>query len=168
MIALSSEAIDPTKRIQSIVLPLGEVRLLKVIGIIFDTGKHYVKNAKGEAYLQQNYHIPKISIAFKVRGESALPLALPNQIVLGGETILPDKLDKYGGSIVALLFDGKEALKRIGASVPGAPHVRLFEHVGGLGKSILVRIEEVEDDPFCQLPVLQKVIKIVGVLYNHI
>ena len=72
-----------------------------------------------------------------------------------------------GGILVAIVFSGTEAFKRIGDSVPGVPHLRIFQSVGGLGKSIIVRTEKIDNDKHVDIPLLQQVRKIVGVIYDN-
>jgi hypothetical protein len=45
--------------------------------------------------------------------------------------------------------------------------LRLFESIGGLGESILIKTEEVEDKRFSRIPLLQNVYKVIGVLYQR-
>ncbi len=148
VVGLSSEDANPMNRAPSLLLPTTEVRLLKVVGIIFD-GTPVWPRPSGEASLADTYRLPvRIEIAFKVRGVSALPLALPNQKILGAHTILASELKENKGVLVALAISGEEAFKRVGECVPGQPRLRKFESIGGLGDSIVVRTEAVEDDPF--------------------
>lgn len=165
VIALSSEDINPIKRAPSLLLPVAEVRLLEIIGVIFDDKPSW-KNNHGEAYLIEDYTFPyKPKIAFKIRGESGLPLALPDQIVLGDEQLLPSQLEQNKGQLVAIAFSGKEAFKRIGECIPSQPRLRLFESIGGLGESILVRTEEIENDPFDKIPLFETAYRIIGIIY---
>ena len=86
--------------------------------------------------------------------------------VLAGGTILPSQLEENKGCLVAIVISGNEAFKRIGKAIPGVQHLRMFESIGGLGESILVRTEEIEDDPFIDLPLLFSTRKVLGVLYE--
>ena len=58
-------------------------------------------------------------------------------------------------------------IKRIGECVTGQPRLRLFEAIGGLGSSIVVRSEPIDDDPFESVPLLETAYKIVGVIYDN-
>lgn len=166
MIALGSEASNPLKRTPSLLLPIEEVQLLEVAGILFDNNPHWTKQG-GEAALITNYVIPdKVELAFEIRGNSALPLAIPGQKVLAGHSILPNQLKDNKGCFVAIVISGDEAFKRIGDAVPGVSSLRMFESIGGLGESILVHIEEAEDNAFIDLPLLQSTRKVIGVLYD--
>jgi hypothetical protein len=52
--------------------------------------------------------LKKIVTSYRVRDDSALPLALPGQIVLGGTDIPATDLGAHEGKLVALtLTDGK-------------------------------------------------------------
>ena len=165
MVALGSEAEDPLKRPPSLLLPTAEVRLLKVVGILLDDRPVHPR-AEEEAQLVDNWDlIDEVQLAFKVTGESALPLALRGQTILGGGCLAPDELDAHKGSLVAVATSGGAALKRIGDSVRGAPHVRQFESVGGLGESWLVRTEDVAD-AFGDLPLMHGARRVLGVLYD--
>lgn len=165
VIALSSEDTNPIKRAPSLLLPVAEVRLLEIIGVIFDDTPLW-KNKDGEACLIENYTFPyKPKIAFKIRGKSGLPLALPDQIVLGDEQLLPSQLEQNKGQLVAIALSGKEAFKRIGECIPSQPRLRLFESIGGLGESILVRTEEIENDPFNKIALFETAYRIIGIIY---
>jgi hypothetical protein len=165
VIALCSEDVNPINRAPSLLLPIGEVRLLEIIGVIFENTPYW-QNNKGEAALIEKYQIPfDPKVAFKVRGDSALPLALKGQVVVGSEKSLRTQLKD--GELVAISFDGKDAFKRVGSSLPSQPRLRLFESIGGLGESLVLRTEEIEDDPFSKIPLIdESVYKITGVIYT--
>ncbi|MGV3723934.1 MAG: hypothetical protein ACO1SX_23820, partial [Actinomycetota bacterium] len=91
--------------------------------------------------------LKRIVTAYRVRDESALPLALDGQIVLGGPAIAPADIQKYQDRFVALtLTDGASILKRVGKALPGFKAARLFESIGGLGASEAIALEEVEGE----------------------
>lgn len=167
VIALCAENSNPINRSPSLLLPAEEVRLLKIVGVFFDNSPDW-KNNKGEAALVEGYKIPnEAKIAFNVRGDSAIPLALNGQTVLGTEVITYDQLKNNIGELVAVSFNGKDAFKRIGNAVPSQPRLRLFESIGGIGDSLLLRTEEIEDDPFYEVPLIDNTIyKISGVIYE--
>jgi len=167
VVALSSESANPMRRTPSLLLPTVEVQLLQIIGILFDERPYWPR--EGEAVLLETYVLPKqITTAFRVRAESALPLALPGQKVLGADCLLPTQLEENQGGLVAVAFSGREAFKRIGQAVPGQPRLRFLESIGGLGDSILIRTEEIDNDPFEDVPVLETAYRIVGVLYDNV
>ena len=150
------------------ILPVLEVTLLEIVGVIFDDNPFW-EGRDGEATLIEDYELPYTpTIAFTIRGDSALPLALPGQLVLGAEMLCNNELDNHEGVLAAIAFSGQEAFKKIGRSLPGQPRLRLFGSIGGLGESILVRTEEVDSDPFSKLPFLETVYRIAGIIYGGI
>ncbi len=165
-IVLAAESSNPLNRPPTLVLPASEVRLLKVVGLLFhNTPRH--RRCENEAELDEQCQILRnVEIAFKVRGQSALPLVLEKQTVLGGQVVLPAELPSLIGEMVALDTSGGCAFKRVGEVLPGAEHVRQFESIGGLGESLLVRTEAIENDPFHGLPLLRDTREILGVLYS--
>jgi hypothetical protein len=109
--------------------------------------------------------LARIRTAYRVREESGIPLALPGQIVLGGDLIGMDELSSEEGTLVALtLDDGKSVFKRIGAKVPGTGgRMWQFESVGGLGSSLVVSLSAEFDDEAPRFAVARRVL---GVLYR--
>jgi len=164
-VTLGSEAENPLHRPPSLLLPTEEVRLLKVVGILFDDRPLFPKPNEEAALVDESDFLEKIELAFKVRGDSALPLALPGQTILGGSRLMPSQLKEMEGSLVAVATSDGSAFKRIGKAVPAVPHVRQFEAIGGHGESLLVRIEDIED-AFADLPLFQSARHIMGVLYD--
>jgi hypothetical protein len=110
--------------------------------------------------------LAKVEVVFKVRGQSAMPLALSGQLVLGGELIAANRLAGMEGALVAVSTPDGAVFKRVGAALAGAPHVRLFEAIGGRGASLLVRLEEVRKDAYQKIPLMTSARLIVGVLYE--
>lgn len=170
-IILSSEMLDFKRRPPSLVLPAEEVRLLEVIGFLFD-GKMYGKDKiNDEAILLENYKLSEqITMAFRVRGESAVPLALDGQVILGGPQIFAKNFDTNIGKLIALATnENEQVFKRIGKSIKTNKfsHLRIFDTIGGLGESKTYRTDDLEDDPFGKIPVIipNSVREIVGVLY---
>lgn len=164
VIALNSEVEDPRRRPPSELLPTESTLLLPVVGLIFDERPNYEKN-QHEATLETGSPLLKqVRLAFKVDGDSALPLALPGQIVFGVEQLTPDQFGRLEGTIVAIATTDGAFLKRIGAAIPGVPHVRQFEAIGARGDSIIVRTENIEDG-MSKLPLLIACRKILGVMY---
>jgi len=153
------------KRPPTVFLPAEEVRLLNVVGILFDDRPHFPKPS-GEAELLDSTDFSEdIQLVFRVRGNSAIPLALPGQTILGGGLIMPSQLDRLEGTPVAISTSDGSAFKKIGRAIPGNPHVRQFESIGGLGESMLVRTEDIEDS-FNTLPLMQSIRRVLGVLYD--
>lgn len=167
VITLGSEAEDPSKRSPSLIPPAAEVRLLQIVGILFEDRPHYPR-PREEATLAGEWGVlGEVEAVFRVRGNSALPLALEGQKVLGGRCLTPADIAGLEGSLVAIATSDGAALKRIGAAVPGAGHIRQFESIGGRGESMLVRTEDIEDG-FGALPVLHSARLVLGVLYEPV
>ncbi len=166
VVVLASEAENPSRRPPTLIVPAAEARLLKVVGILFGE-EQYGRRAKGEAVLVPNMSgLGKVEIAFRVQGDSALPLALPGQIVLGGRRVLPNELAALEGALVAVSTSAGAVFKRVGAAVPGRGHARQLESIGGKGESMLARTEEIENDPLSELPLVHSARLIVGVAYE--
>jgi len=165
VVVLASEAEDPLKRPPTVFLPAEEVRLLNVVGILFDDRPHFPKPSE-EAELLDYFDLSEnIQLVFRVRGNSAIPLALPGQTILGGSLVMTSQLDRLEGTPVAISTSDGSAFKKIGKAVPGNRHVRQFESIGGLGESMLVRTEDIKDS-FNTLPLMQSIRRVLGVLYG--
>lgn len=138
VIGLTAEVPDPrTRTPKTIVLPEAEVAIHRVVGVIFD---HSIKVPQGKEEALQvdvNDVLKHIEIAFRVVDDSAVPLALENQVVLGGKCIELDELGRHKDALVALtLDDGSSIFKRVGAALPSElAHLWQFESIGGLGSS---------------------------------
>ncbi|MGU3317492.1 ATP-binding protein [Sphingomonas sp. M6A6_1c] len=106
-----------------------------------------------------------VRIAYRVREESAVPFALPHQIVLAGDDVEAHGLDALEGRIVAVTLDtGVTILKRAGGRLPGKlTHLRQLEKIGASGDSIVVATEPDED---ADMPVVVAVRQVIGVLYR--
>jgi hypothetical protein len=122
---------------------------------------------KGEAVeLLSAASLSHIRTAYRVREDSGVPLALPGQIVLGGEHVQPQQLATLGGRLIALtLADGSSVFKRIGEAVPGSSgRLWQFESIGGLGSSLVVSLSE--EDAKDGLPIFASARHVIGVLYT--
>ena len=110
--------------------------------------------------------LSRIKTAYRVREESGVPLALPGQVVLGGEDVAPALFNTLEGELVALtLRDGTSLFKRIGKGLPGTlGGLRQFESVGGLGASLIVAMEELEGHS--DIPTFAFARRVIGVLYT--
>lgn len=165
-IALAAQTPDPRKSPPTRLIDPAEVQVHRIVGVLFD----YIPppRSRHEAVeITQAPALAKIEAAYRVTNESALPLALPGQVVLGGGCLLPDQLDGREGSFVALtLTEGTSIFKRIGPKLPGdlAP-LRQFESIGGLGESAIVAMEEIEGR-FDHIPVMAFARLVVGVIYE--
>lgn len=165
LIALSAESLDPSKRsLKTVFFQEGDTVLHRVVGVIFDHDLPW-SNGNDEAYEVAPENIfERASVAFTVRDNSAIPLALPGQIVIGAEEVEPTMWDEYEGRAVALsLSDGSAVLKKVGKALGGSlSRLRQFESLGGLGASVLVSIESAQDD----VPTIISARLIFGVLYK--
>ncbi len=143
IIGLTAEVPDPrTRTPKTIFLPETEVAIHQVVGIIFG---HSVRSAPGQdeaVQVDAGDVFKRVEIAFRVVDDSAVPLALEKQVVLGGRRIEFDELGRHVDELVALtLDDGSSIFKRVGAALPGElSHLRQFESIGGLGSSQVLSI----------------------------
>ncbi|MDP3142374.1 MAG: hypothetical protein Q8N14_00280, partial [Candidatus Omnitrophota bacterium] len=132
-IGLTAEVPDPrTKSPKTLFLHETKVSIHQVIGIIFD---HRLKatNRQDEAErVDPGDVLKRIEIAFRVVDDSAIPLALPKQVVLGGGHIELSELRRHKDALVALnLDDGSSIFKRVGSALPGElNHLLQFESIG--------------------------------------
>lgn len=164
-IGLTAEVPDPRARTpKTIILLETEVAIHQVVGIIFDHSIT-VEPGQDEAVLVDAADVLKrIEIAFRVVDDSAVPLALEKQVVLGGRRIELDELGRYKGTLVALnLDDGSSIFKRVGATLPSElAHLRQFESIGGLGSSQVLSVGK----PQKGFKSVTNVRAIIGVLYH--
>ena len=164
-LALAAQTPDPRKSPPTRMLDPSETQIHRVVGVLFDElpppmGKQEAVQIDNAPSLQ------KILTAYRVRDESALPLALAGQIVLGGKAILPVDLGANEGRFVALtLTDGSSIFKRIGKTLPGLKLLRQFESIGGLGASEVIATEAVEGQ-FSDLRVMEYARQVIGVIYE--
>lgn len=165
MIGLTAEMPDPRMRNpKTVFLPEDEIAIHQVVGIIFDHTVRVNPGPEEAVAVDANRELQRIAIAFRVVDESAVPLALDKQVVLGGDHIQLDSFGHYQGALVALsLDDGASIFKRVGSPLPGElSHLRLFESVGGMGSSQVLSVGK----PTNGVPSVVGARKIIGVLYN--
>jgi hypothetical protein len=163
-LALAAEAPDPRNSKPTLLFPATDIALHRIVGML--TEQPAPLPGKGEAIeIQSVKSLTNIRAAYRVREESGVPLALPGQIVLGGEVVARDQLRLMEGVLVALgLDDGSNVFKRIGESVPGSfGKLWQFESVGGLGKSLIVSLAELDER--AEAPRFVRARKIIGVFY---
>ncbi|MFM9864801.1 MAG: ATP-binding protein [Micropepsaceae bacterium] len=166
---LAAEAPDPRQSTQTLMFSAGGVAVHRIVGMLAE--QPAPPHGKGEAMeLPTASSLSDIKSAYRVREESAIPLALPGQVVLGGDFITRDRLVASEGVLVALvLSDGSSAFKRVGKSVPGTDgRLWQFESVGGLGASLVVTLED-PDEPDTrkrEVAIFVCARRIVGVLYD--
>jgi hypothetical protein len=168
MVALAAETPNPLRSPVTVFARRSEVELRRIVGILFDERQPIRKSMKSEAILVEDAAcLRQVEAAFRVRDDSALPLALSGQIVLGGPLIRASELRQFEGKAIAIaLNDGNQLFKRVGGALPGnMRNIRQFESIGGLGKSMLIATEQVEDrlDDF---PLMVAARSVLGVLYK--
>lgn len=164
-IALTAEVPDPrTRSPKTIFLGEDEVALHQVLGIIFDHSIAVNQGPEEAIPVDARAVLAKAKVAFRVVDESAVPLALNNQVVLGAELIELDTLGQHEGALVALgLSDRSSIFKRVGAPLPGdLSHLRQFESIGGLGASEILAVKK----PHNGFLSVETARRIFGVLYN--
>lgn len=163
-VALAAETPDPRNSPPTMLVPADEVDIHPIVGAIFDY-QLPPPSGRGEAVqVEELSGRVLVEVAFKVRGDSAVPLALPGQVVLGGAALELDTISVHQGCLAAIVLDdGSGVFKRIADALP-APfaHLRQFESVGGLGDSQVFAIEKPQ-------PGFRKITSarlIVGVVYG--
>jgi hypothetical protein len=164
-IALAAQTPDPRKSPPTRIVDPSEAQIHRVRGVLFDDLQP--PTGKQEAIqISDAPSLGKIETSYRVRDESALPLALPGQLVLGGTTILPADLGIHEGRLVALtLTDGSSIFKRVGPALPGLKSLRQFESIGGLGASEVIATEVIEGE-FTKLRVMEFARQVLGVIYE--
>jgi hypothetical protein len=163
-LALAAEAPDPRESKPTLFFTVGDVTLHRIVGMLTEQPPPPPGNGEATA-LPSAISLAHITTAYRVRDESGIPLALPGQIVLGGNSITKDQLDALEGTLIALcLDDGSSIFKRVGRRVPNTDgRLRQFESVGGLGSSIVVSL--VEPDEASEAPRFVCARRVIGVLY---
>jgi hypothetical protein len=165
LIGLTADVPDPRNRTpKTIFFREAEVAVHQVVGVIFDHSLTADMGRDEAVQIDVSEVLRRIQVAFRIRDESAVPLALDKQVVLGGQTIRLDELGSFRGSLVALtLDDGSGIFKRVGDALPGdLSHLRQFESIGGLGESRILAVLK----PHSRFPTVTSARIIVGVLYN--
>jgi energy-coupling factor transporter ATP-binding protein EcfA2 len=164
LVALAAESPDPRRSPPTQLLHENQVLLHSIVGMFFGS-LEFVPSSKNEAVqIPAVPQIQKVQSAYRIKEDSAIPLALPGQIALGGASIALGEFDAHLDEYVALhLDDGTSLFKRVGAKLP-APlqHLRQFESIGGLGVADVLAIE-------CEHNGLRRVmhaVSIIGVLYR--
>ncbi|MBB3999087.1 ATP-binding cassette domain-containing protein [Aureimonas pseudogalii] len=165
-VSLSAQMPDPRRSRSTMTFDESKVRLHRVVGAVF-TDMPPPEGARNEAAAVDDVpELRRVQIAYRVKEDSAVPLVLPGQTVLGGAELSAADLDQWEGKFVAVtLDDGKSIFKRVGSRLPGSlSHLRQFETIGGLGGSLVVATEAVEGSR--DVPLMVRARQIVGVLYD--
>ena len=164
-LALAAQTPDPRKSPPTRMLDPGETQIHRVLGVLFDDLPPPAEKQEA-VQISDAPSLKKIVASYRVRDDSALPLALPGQIVLGGMTISPADLSAYEGKFVALtLTDGSGIFKRVGPTLTGLKTLRQFESIGGLGASEVIATEAIEGQ-FSNLRVMEFARLVLGVIYE--
>ena len=165
-VALAAQTPDPRKSPPTVLADPAEMQIHRIVGVIFDDAPP-PRSRQEAVMIEACPAIDIIETAYRVRDESALPLALPGQIVLGGPPIQPNELDENMDELVALtLTNGVSIFKRVGPKLPGAMGVlRHFESIGGLGASEIIATEEI-DEPYAGIPSMAFARIVLGVIYE--
>jgi hypothetical protein len=164
-VSLSAQIPDPRHRRPTMTYDESKVRLHRIVGAVFTDMPPPVGGGEATA-IESVPELARVEAAYRVREESAVPLALPGQLILGGAELTPTDLDGWEGRLVAVtLDDGTSLFKRVGRRLSGKlAHLRQFETIGGLGSSIVIATEAVEDQS--NLPVMASARRVLGVLYE--
>ncbi|RAI45382.1 ATP-binding protein [Rhodoplanes roseus] len=164
-IGLTAETVDPrSKTPKTVFLPETQVSIHQVVGIIFDHDLTLGQGPEEAVEVDAQRVFERVRIAYRVVDESAVPLALNKQIVLGAECIELSSLGNHEGELVALsLDDGSSIFKRVGAVLPDdLSNLRQFESIGGLGVSQVLSVGK-DRRGFRRVVAIRK---IMGVLYH--
>lgn len=163
--SLAAEATDPRRSRPTLAFEDHGIDTHRVVGVLFSHlpppgGREEATEIPSDPVLT------RVEVAYRVREDSAVPLALPGQVILGGGMLTAAELARMEGQIVALtLEDGTSILKRVGSAVSSAlPYIRQFETIGGLGDSAVIATEVVEGAP--DMPVMAYARPIIGVIYD--
>ena len=165
LVALAAETPDPRRSSQTLVLHENDVSLHRVVGMLFEA-PDAVPASKWEAVqIDGAGLLPKVRSAYKIKEESAVPLALPDQIALGGQQIEMTGFDAHIDRYVALhLDDGQSIFKRVGDKLPEPlSHLRRFESIGGLGIADILAVGR----PQAGFRTIVKAVQVLGVLYHQ-
>jgi hypothetical protein len=165
LVGLTAEVPDPrTRTPKTIFVSEAEVAIHQVVGIIFDHSAKVEQGRDEAAQVDASDELKRIEIAFRVIDDSAVPLALEKQVVLGGRRIELDELRQHKDALVALtLDDGLSIFKRVGGALPGElAYLWQFESIGGLGSSQVLSVGR----PHKGFRTVTNVRAIIGVLYH--
>lgn len=168
IVTLATVTSDPKMRPPSIVVPVNEVQLYRVVGVLFNgIPPSGISNKHDAIQLESTDIMEKIKTCHRVKDNSAVPLALNNQLVLGGTELKSDKLSSHEGTYVALSLKGGGGLfKRVGKVLPGElKHLCQFESIGGQGSSEIVALGEPPSFSN-EFPVIESARLVVGVIYE--
>lgn len=164
-VSLAAQMPDPRIPRPTLTFDESQIRLHRIVGAIF-SDMPPPPGGNEAIQIEEVPELEEVAVAYRVKEESAIPLALPGQIILGGAELSARDLDAWEGRLVAVaLDDGANVFKRVGARLPGAlNHLRQLETIGGLGSSLVVATAS--SDAARGAPTMISVRKIIGVLYS--
>lgn len=143
LVGLTAEVPDPrTRTPKTVFLSESEVALHQVVGIIFQSDIKVPAGPEEAVLVEETARLSRVEVSFRVVDDSAVPLALDGQVVLGGKRIELKDLGQHKDALVAVtLADGVSIFKRVGDALPGnLAHLRQFESIGGFGESEILAI----------------------------
>lgn len=143
LVGLTAEVPDPRRRTpKTLFLEENAVALHQVVGIIFQSDVQVPQGPEEAVLIDETGRLEKVEVSFRVVEDSAVPLALKGQVVLGGKRIELNELGQNKDALVALtLADGASIFKRVGDALPGdLGYLRQFESIGGLGASEVLAV----------------------------
>ena len=164
LIALTAETPDPRRSPPTILSNEDDFLLHKIVGILFETAINPPSSENEAVKIDGSNLLRNVRSAYKIKEDSAVPLALPGQIALGSNFIELESLDNHIDAYVALhLSDGSSIFKRVGHKLPNPlSHLRNFETIGGLGVAEILAVNQ----PQAGFRTLIQAVLIIGVLYH--
>lgn len=165
LVALAAETPDPRRSPQTLVVHENDVTLHRVVGMLFDAPNAAPASKAEAVQIDGAGLLPRVRSAYKIKEDSAIPLALPGQIALGGQQIEMTDFDRFIEHYVALhLDDGQSIFKRVGDRLPEPlSHLRRFESIGGLGVADILAVGR----PQAGFRTVVKAVQVLGVLYHQ-
>jgi hypothetical protein len=166
-VSLAAEMPDPRTSRPTMTYDESKVRLYRIVGAIFTDMPPPVTGGGEACPVDTARELARIEVAYRIREDSAVPLALPGQVILGGAELTPGDLDAWEGRLVAVTLDDNTSIfKRVGARLSGSlAHLRQFETIGGLGSSMVIATEAVDGQT--SAPVMASARRVLGVLYEQ-
>ncbi|WEA23944.1 MULTISPECIES: AAA family ATPase [Rhizobium] len=164
-VSLAAQMPDPRVPRPTLTFDESQIRLHRIVGAIF-SDMPPPPGGNEAIQIEEVPELEEVAVAYRVKEESAIPLALPGQIILGGAELSAQDLDAWEGRLVAVaLDDGANVFKRVGARLPGKlNHLRQLETIGGLGSSLVVAT--VSSEAAHDVPTMVTARKVIGVLYS--
>lgn len=164
-LSLAAEAPDPQQSRPTLAFTNHGTQIHRVVGVLF-INMPPPDGRDEAAEIDSVPALARVEVAYRVREESAVPLALPGQTILGGARLTAEDLNGREGELIAVtLDDGTSIFKRVGQRVGGGlDHLRQFETIGGLGESAVIATEQVDGGP--NLPVMLFARPVIGVIYD--